>query len=191
MKNHCKTQVESWFFWSSLIFDFSVYFNYSSRITFWGKSAFKSGLLFLRKKVFFWRLICFLVFCRTLIPECVHWSLDHFHFVVNNWKNHGKTLVESWFFGTSLIFDLSVHLNHLSRITFGKVGDHFQVLKVSEGTCTFPGGGPLPGPQGVWRYMYGTAYVPSYYTVLRTFGIVRVPPGLGGRPNCNGPPPAL
>ena len=26
---------------------------------------------------------------------------------------------------------------------------HFQVLKVSEGTCTFRVGGPLPGPEGV------------------------------------------
>ena len=24
------------------------------------------------------------------------------------------------------------------------------------------GGGPLPDPQGVWRYMYGTAYIPTY-----------------------------
>ena len=30
----------------------------------------------------------------------------------------------------------------------------------------FGGGGPLPGPQGVWRDMYGTVYVPTYYTVL-------------------------
>ena len=29
------------------------------------------------------------------------------------------------------------------------------------------GGGPLPGPSGVRRYMYGTAYG-TYYTVLRT-----------------------
>ena len=30
------------------------------------------------------------------------------------------------------------------------VGDRFQVFKVSEGTCTFRGGGPLAGLQGVW-----------------------------------------
>ena len=79
---------------------------------------------------------------------------------------HGKTLVESGFWGNSLIWDFSVYFNYLSRITFGGVGDHSQVLKLSEGTCTFPGGGPLPaqvpGSQGVWRYMYGTAYIPTY-----------------------------
>ena len=30
------TRVASWFVGFSLIWDFSVYFNYSSRITFWG-----------------------------------------------------------------------------------------------------------------------------------------------------------
>ena len=29
MRNHCETPVESWFAFISLIFDFSVYFNYS------------------------------------------------------------------------------------------------------------------------------------------------------------------
>ena len=29
VKNHCKLPVRSWFFGFSLIFDFSVYFNYS------------------------------------------------------------------------------------------------------------------------------------------------------------------
>ena len=36
MKTHCKTLVESWFFRFSLILDFSVYFEYLSRITFRG-----------------------------------------------------------------------------------------------------------------------------------------------------------
>ena len=35
-ENHGKLQVVSWFLGFSLIFDFSVYFNYWSRITFWG-----------------------------------------------------------------------------------------------------------------------------------------------------------
>ena len=42
------------------------------------------------------------------------------------------------------------------------VGDHFQVLQVPRGTCTEKtngGGGPLPGPSGARRDMYGTAYV--------------------------------
>ena len=37
LKQHCKTQVESWFGFFFLIWDFSVYFNYLSRITFWGR----------------------------------------------------------------------------------------------------------------------------------------------------------
>ena len=43
------------------------------------------------------------------------------------------------------------------RKTFFGLGGHFQVHKVSEGTCTaryFLGGGPLSGPQGVWRDMH-------------------------------------
>ena len=62
----------------------------------------------------------------------------------------GKSQVASWVFGLSLILVFSVHLENSSRITFPpRVGDHFQVLKVSEwvgdqfqvvkvseGTCT-------------------------------------------------------
>ena len=33
------------------------------------------------------------------------------------------------------------------------MGVHFQVLEVLARTCTFWGGGPLPGPQGVSRYI--------------------------------------
>ena len=35
-ENHCKTHIESWFVLVSLIFHFSVYFAYLSRITFGG-----------------------------------------------------------------------------------------------------------------------------------------------------------
>ena len=80
-------------------------------------------------------------------------------------KQHGKTSVESWFFGSSLISDFSVHFNYSSRITVGGMGNHFQVLKVYQGTCPFPRRGPPPGPQGVWRYMYGAVYV--YVTCWR------------------------
>ena len=47
-------------------------------------------------------------------------------------KNHGKSQVESWVLGFSLIFDLSVYFMNSSRITFA-----------------LSGGGPLPGPSGV------------------------------------------
>ena len=68
------------------------------------------------------------------------------HRITLKMQNHCKPQVESWFGGFSLIWDFSVYFNYLSRIPFWGVGDHFQVLKVSEGTCTFRGGGPLPGP---------------------------------------------
>ena len=51
------------------------------------------------------------------------------------------------------------------------MGDHSQVLKVIEGHVQdkyFGGSGPLPGPEGARKDMYGTAYVPTYYTGLRT-----------------------
>ena len=38
----------------------------------WAKSDFKSGLLFLREEVIFSNLSFFLVFGRTLIPECAY-----------------------------------------------------------------------------------------------------------------------
>ena len=46
------------------------------------------------------------------------------------------------------------------------MGDHFQ--RCLKEQVPFGGGRPLPGPEGVSRYMYGTVYVPTYYTVLRT-----------------------
>ena len=37
-------------------------------------------------------------------------------------KTHGKSQVESWIFGFSLIFDLSVYLKNSSRVTFPPSG---------------------------------------------------------------------
>ena len=73
-----------------------------------------------------------------------------------------------------------MYFGYLSRITFLEVGDHSQVLKVLEGTCTFRSSGPLPGPQGVRRYMYGTAEVPTYYlsSCYRTAGAHRLQQGI-------------
>ena len=39
----------------------------------------------------------FLVFSRTLIPECVYRPQDHFIFLGESWKNKVNTQVKSWF----------------------------------------------------------------------------------------------
>ena len=92
---------------------------------------------------YFWEIY---IFSRTGIfslfsaePLYQNVRIDHriiFDFFF--YENHCKSQVESWVFGFSLIFDFSVYLSDSSRITFPppRVGDHFQVLKVSEGTCT-------------------------------------------------------
>ena len=77
-------------------------------------------------------------------------------------KIHGKSQVKLCFL-VSLIYVFSLYLNNSSRITFARSGGG--PLPGPQGVRM--GGGPLPGPQGVRRNMYGTAYVPTYYTVLR------------------------
>ena len=64
-------------------------------------------------------------------------------------KQHGKTLVESWFVGLSLILDLSVSFSYLSRIHFGGWGTSSRSLRCLKEHVPFGCGGPLPGPQGV------------------------------------------
>ena len=68
-------------------------------------------------------------------------------------KKHGKTQVESWVFGFSLIFDFSVYLKNSSRITFppsggGPCSRSLRCSKESEpnvlaasGICTYQFGG--------------------------------------------------
>ena len=46
-----------------------------------------------------------------------------------NCENHGKTQVDFWFVGFSLIWDFSVYFNYLSRITFGGWGTNSRSLK--------------------------------------------------------------
>ena len=54
-------------------------------------------------------------------------TIGSFLLVGSKMKDRGKTQVESWLLDFSLIFDFSVYLDYLSRITVG-------------------GGGPLPSP---------------------------------------------
>ena len=50
------------------------------------------------------------------------------------------------------------------------MGDHFQVLKVSEGTCTFRGVGDLFQVLEVHvTYMYGAVYEESIYYLVYCF----------------------
>ena len=75
-------------------------------------------LLFLRDIPFFANMFFFLVFGRTLIPECAYRPSTSGKIM----KNHGKAQVESWVWGFSLIFDFSVYLKNSSRITFPSSG---------------------------------------------------------------------
>ena len=112
-------------------------------------SAFKSGLLFVRD-IFLFRT-CFFFQCVRLnlyTRMCVA-TIKPVSLLSKIVKTPGKTLVEACFFFVFSSLDFSVYFNYLSRITFWVVGDHFQVSKVLEGTGSFRGGGPLPGPQGV------------------------------------------
>ena len=68
-------------------------------------------------------------------------TIGSFHLFGNKIEKQHNTLLETWFFGISLIWDLSVYFNYSSRITLWRVGDHFLVLEVPEGTCTFLGWG--------------------------------------------------
>ena len=77
-----------------------------------------------------------LYFCCCFRPNpyirmCVSTIGSHSTFG-KNVKHHGKSQVESWVLGFSLIFELSVFLKNSSRIIFPPSA-----------------GGPLPGPQGV------------------------------------------
>ena len=69
-------------------------------------------LLFLRDIAFVAKMLFFLVSGRTLIPECAYRPYDHIRLLVKWW--HGKTQVESWVWGFSLIFDFSVYLKNSS-----------------------------------------------------------------------------
>ena len=62
------------------------------------KSAFESGLLFLRED-FFSNSIFVFVFGRTLIPECVYRPKDHFHFFVKSVKTIVKRMSNLGFLG--------------------------------------------------------------------------------------------
>ena len=69
---------------------------------------------------------------------------DHVNFLVKT-NNHGKTLLESWFFYfLDVYFLCSFDLFIGDRILRG--GDHFQVPKMLEGNVPFGSGGSLPGP---------------------------------------------
>ena len=113
------------------------------------------GCYFWRDIVLFSELVFFLCFRPNSYTRMCVSTIGSFSLFGKTLEHHGKTLVESWFCGHSLILDVFVYFDYSSRITFwgwgttsrssrckgrdmylGGVGDHFQVLEVSEGTCT-------------------------------------------------------
>ena len=123
--------------WIVVFIRFSTYFE---------KSAFTSGLLFLRDRALFSILSAFLFFRPNPYTRmCVSTigSFSRFGQLVNT---YGQTLVESCFLLVSLILDSFVHFIYSLRITVWRWGTTSGSFRCSEGYVPFVDGGPLPGP---------------------------------------------
>ena len=91
------------------IISYLLNINLEAPITsFFQKTAFESGLLFLKDIAFFFEIVichCFRPKPHTRMCVLTIGSFSQFGKIM---KNQGKTLVESWFFLFSLIWDFSV-----------------------------------------------------------------------------------
>ena len=134
------------------------------------KSAFEPGVLFLRERGLFFELVIFLRFRPSPYTRMCESTIGSFSLFGKIFKNPGKTQIRSWFFGTPWNLGFSVYFDYLSRITFWGWGTTSRSLRCSNEQVPVGGGGPLPGPWGVWRYMYIVRYcVPTYLPIISVY----------------------